>query len=62
MVQLKKYTLDVTRKAHAAYYFEKWPAVHKAFSDSAIKALTGDRKDIPKALEEGAVAVHNAAK
>ena len=62
MVQLKKYTLDVTRKAHAAYYFEKWPAVHKAFSDSAIKALTGDRKDIPKALEEGAAAVHNAAK
>jgi len=24
--------------------------------------VTGDRKDIGKALEEGAVAVHNAAK
>ena len=62
MNQLKKYALDVKRKAHSAYYFEKWPAVHKAFNDAATKALTGDRKDIPKALEEGAVAVHNAAK
>ena len=62
MGQLKKFALDVKRKAHSAYYFEKWPAVHKAFNDAATKALTGDRKDIPKALEEGAVAVHNAAK
>ena len=36
--------------------------LHKAFNDAATKAVTGDRKDIPKALEEGAVAVHNAAK
>ena len=62
MNQLKKFALDVKRKAHSAYYFEKWPAVHKAFNDAATKAVTGDRKDIPKALEEGAVAVHNAAK
>ena len=38
------------------------PAVHKAFNDAATRAVTGDRKDIPKMLEEGAVAVHNAAK
>ena len=62
MRQLKKYNMDIKRKAHSAYYFEKWPAVHKAFNDAATKALTGDRKDIAKALEEGAVAVHNAAK
>jgi ABC-type glycerol-3-phosphate transport system substrate-binding protein len=62
MRQLKKFNMDVKRKAHSAYYFEKWPAVHKAFNDAATKALTGDRKDIPKALEEGALAVHNAAK
>ena len=59
--QLKKFALDVKRKAHSAYYFEKWPAVHKAFNDAATRAVTGDRKDIPKMLEEGAVAVHNAA-
>jgi hypothetical protein len=29
--------LDVKRKAHSAYYFEKWPAVHKAFNDNAAK-------------------------
>jgi len=62
MGQLKKFALDVKRKAHSAYYFEKWPAVHKAFNDAATRAVTGDRKDIPKMLEEGAVAVHNAAK
>ena len=62
MNQLKKFALDVKRKAHSAYYFEKWPAVHKAFNDAATKAVTGDRKDIPKALEEGAVTVHNAAR
>ena len=62
MRQLKRFNMDIKRKAHSAYYFEKWPAVHKAFNDAATKALTGDRKDIPKALEEGAVAVHNAAK
>jgi ABC-type glycerol-3-phosphate transport system substrate-binding protein len=62
MRQLKKFNMDIKRKAHSAYYFEKWPAVHKAFNDAATKAVTGDRKDIPKALEDGAVAVHNAAK
>ena len=62
MQQLKKVSLDVPGKIRSAYYFEKWPAVHKAFSDAAIKAVTGKREDIPKALAEGAPLVTNAAK
>ena len=62
MRQIKKVSLDVPGKAHSAYYFEKWPAVHKAFSDAATKAVTGKREDIPQALAEGAIAVTNAAK
>ena len=62
MRQLQKVSLDVKRKAHAAYYFEKWPGVHKAFSDAVIKAVTGKREDIPKALAEGAPLVSAAAK
>ncbi len=62
MRQLKKVSLDIPGKAHAAYYFAKWPAVHKAFSDAVIKAVTGRREDIPKALAEGAPLVSAAAK
>ena len=62
MKQLKKVSLDVPGKNHAAYYFEKWPAVHKAFSDAVIKAVTGKREDIGKALAEGAPLVSAAAK
>jgi ABC-type glycerol-3-phosphate transport system substrate-binding protein len=62
MRQLKKVSLDVPGKVRSAYYFEKWPAVHKAFSDAAIKAVTGKREEIPKALAEGAPLVSNAAK
>ncbi len=62
MQQLKKVSLDVPNKVRGAYYFEKWPAVHKAFSDAAIKAVTGTREDIPKALAEGAPLVSNAVK
>jgi len=62
MQQLKKFNLGVTNKVRSAYYFEKWPGVHKAFSDAAIKAVTGSREDIPKALAAGAPLVTNAAK
>jgi len=61
MRDLKRVALDVPRKNHSGYYFEQWPAVHKAFSDAVIKAVTGKRDDIPKALAEGAVNVHKAA-
>jgi ABC-type glycerol-3-phosphate transport system substrate-binding protein len=61
MRQLKKVSLDVPGKVRGAYYFEKWPAVHKAFSDAAIKAVTGKREDIAKALAEGAPLVSGAA-
>jgi len=46
---------------HSAYYFESWPAVHKAYSDLMIKALSGKREDIQKVLEEGAPLVTKAA-
>jgi len=62
MQQLKKVSLDVPGKVRGAYYFEKWPGVHKAFSDAVIKAVTGKREDIPKALADGAPLVANAAK
>lgn len=62
MQSLKAYSLDAPGKVHTAYYFEKWPAVHKAYSDAVIKAVTGAREEIPKALAEGAKAVTAAAK
>jgi ABC-type glycerol-3-phosphate transport system substrate-binding protein len=62
MRQLKKVSLDVPNKVRGAYYFEKWPGVHKAFSDAVIKAVTGKREDIPSALAEGAPLVTNAAR
>ena len=62
MQQLKKVSLDVPGKVHAAYYFDKWPAAHKAYSDAVTKAVTGKREDIKKALVEGAAAQSAAAK
>jgi hypothetical protein len=47
---------------HGAYYFEKWPAAHKAFSDVVTRAVTGKREDIAKVLSEGAASVSAAAK
>jgi hypothetical protein len=35
--------------------------VHKAYSDSVIKALIGPRDGIPAALKEGVATIHNAA-
>jgi ABC-type glycerol-3-phosphate transport system substrate-binding protein len=59
---LKKVSLDVPGKVHAAYYFEKWPAAHKAFSDVVIKAVTGKREDIERSLEDGAASITDEAK
>lgn len=56
--------MDVTVKhttMHAAYYFERWPEVHKIVSDSFIQAVTGKREDIPKVLAEGARKITEAA-
>jgi ABC-type glycerol-3-phosphate transport system substrate-binding protein len=47
--------------AHSAYYFAEWPAVHKAYSDVVIKALSGKREDIQKVLDEGAPSLTRAA-
>ena len=62
MQQLKKVSLDVPGKVHAAYYFETSSAADKAFSDAVTKAVTGKREDIPKTLAEGAELISAAAK
>jgi hypothetical protein len=46
---------------HAAYYFPNWPAVHKAYNDTVIEAVSGDREDIPAVLQKGMQTVHDAA-
>lgn len=62
MRQLQKVSLDVTGRTHGAYYFAQWPAVHKAYSDAVITAITGPRDGIEKALAEGAINITKAAK
>jgi spermidine/putrescine-binding protein len=62
MQKLQQYYLEPKHITHSAYYFAKWTAVHKAYNDAMTTAVTGSRADIPKALAEGAVNIHNAAK
>lgn len=50
-----------TDHVHSALYFANWPQVHKAYSDVAIKALTGPRDAIPQVLSAGVKTVHDAA-
>ncbi|MGQ0676918.1 MAG: ABC transporter substrate-binding protein [Rhodospirillales bacterium] len=59
--QLKSAVFDQKQITHAAYYFAQWPAVHKAYSDVVIKALSGKREDIAKTLQEGAPLLTKAA-
>ncbi|MCK6449799.1 MAG: extracellular solute-binding protein [Alphaproteobacteria bacterium] len=59
--QLKHAVFDQKPITHSAYYFAQWPAVHKAYSDASVKALSGKREDIGKVLEEGAPLVTRAA-
>jgi len=59
--QLKHAVFDQKPITHSAYYFAQWPAVHKAYSDATVKALSGKREDIGKVLEEGAPLVTRAA-
>ena len=59
---LSKAVFDNKPVAHSAYYFPEWPAVHKAYSDMVVAAMTGKREDIPKVLKEGAAKIQAAAK
>jgi ABC-type glycerol-3-phosphate transport system substrate-binding protein len=59
--KLEEVVFDVSGKTHSAYYFPQWPAVHKAYSDGVITALTGSREDIGSNLEAAADLVHRAA-
>jgi ABC-type glycerol-3-phosphate transport system substrate-binding protein len=58
---LKHAVFDQTPITHSAYYFAEWPAVHKAYSDMAIAALSGKREDIPKVLADNVDKIHRAA-
>jgi multiple sugar transport system substrate-binding protein len=46
---------------HSAYYFAEWPAVHKAYSDMVIAAMSGKREDIPKVLADNVEKIRRAA-
>ena len=46
---------------HSAYYFANWPQLHKAYSDMAIKALTGPREAIPQVLKDSVKTLHDVA-
>lgn len=59
--ELKHAVFDQEHPMHAAYYFPNWPAVHKAYSDVMIEALSGAREDIPKVLAKGVATIHDAA-
>jgi ABC-type glycerol-3-phosphate transport system substrate-binding protein len=58
---LKHAVFDQTPITHSAYYFAEWPAVHKAYSDMAIAALSGKREDIPKVLADHVDKIRRAA-
>ena len=59
--KLKEVVFEVDIPMHSAYYFPNWPAVHKAYSDVLIEALSGSREDIPEVLKRGVQTVHDAA-
>ena len=59
--KLKEVVFEVDIPMHSAYYFPNWPAVHKAYSDVLIEALSGSREDIPAVLQRGVQTVHDAA-
>ena len=58
---LKEVVFDVDIPMHSAYYFPNWPAVHKAYSDTVIEAVSGTRENIPAVLKNGVQTVHDAA-
>ncbi len=59
--KLREVVFEAHIPTHSAYYFPAWPAVHKAYSDVVIKAVTGSRDDIPQVLQDGVRTVHEAA-
>jgi hypothetical protein len=59
--KLKEVVFEAQIPTHSAYYFPNWPAVHKAYSDVVVEAVSGSREDIPAVLERGVQTVHDAA-
>ena len=43
--RLKEVVFEADIPTHSAYYFPNWPAVHKAYSDVVIEAVSGDREE-----------------
>jgi multiple sugar transport system substrate-binding protein len=59
--KLKEVVFEAHIPTHSAYYFPNWPAVHKAYSDAVIAAVSGAREDIPATLKDHEQTVHDAA-
>jgi len=57
---LKHAVFDQKPITHSAYYFAEWPAVHKAYSDAVISAMSGKREDIGKVLQDNVEKVRRA--
>jgi ABC-type glycerol-3-phosphate transport system substrate-binding protein len=60
MASIRRYALDLDQVVAGSYYMPEWPAVHRAYSDGIIEALTGSREEIPQVLQEAALRVHAA--
>jgi ABC-type glycerol-3-phosphate transport system substrate-binding protein len=58
---LKNAVFDQKPVTHSAYYFAEWPAVHKAYSDAVIAALSGKREDIGKVMQDNVEKIRRAA-
>jgi ABC-type glycerol-3-phosphate transport system substrate-binding protein len=62
MAAIRRYALDLDQVVAGSYYMPQWPAVHRAYSDGIVEALTGSREAIPQVLQEAAVRVRAAVK
>jgi ABC-type glycerol-3-phosphate transport system substrate-binding protein len=58
--QLSSILID-SDHVHDAYYFRAWASVHKAYSDTLIRAMKGPREDIAKALATGVEPINAGA-
>jgi ABC-type glycerol-3-phosphate transport system substrate-binding protein len=58
---LKNAVFDQKPVTHSAYYFAEWPAVHKAYSDAVIAAMSGKREDIGKVMQDNVEKIRRAA-
>jgi multiple sugar transport system substrate-binding protein len=61
MIKRSVFDLPPENIVHGTWYYEQWPAVHKAFAETLIKAVIGSREDIGRVLAEGGELLHRTA-